>query len=804
MDVSTLRSSVKPYDTSRRRRLIMYLLVGVLGVAINQGVLYLATGIIGISYVLGGFLGVAISILINYAINDAWTWQKYGTPGIMPWVWRGIKYTGTRIVGIGVHMVALVVFVELLGLHYLLANLLAIAIGFAWGFGASDVLVWKTTDSSFLEASEQRWRQINSQIDRPTAYVLVFAALLFVFFATFTILLYRGYWMTGGDFGSYVHAFETTRQRIAFMDTGRYRAGNPTNSYWGEHFSLTLFIIYPFYWLFPTQETLLIIKSFILALSVPLLWLVARSHVSTRLAGVIVLLYGFNPFFHAAWLFDFQEQIFLPVLFFAAYYFYLNKRYRLFIALVAAALLTNEFVVFIAAGGMAGLAIAAYRDSKRSLRDEWYVFASVFLMAGGVHLIAGSVIAQYNFFTGIPVDLVAEPFRPYVETRRAGIGELLLLLVQRPMLLWESIMTDGHVKIAFFALFLMPVAFLSFFDEMAIGAFAPYLGFAWVFAGNEIYYIFGAHYPLYLLPFLYIGAVRVLGNLSWTSESRKLLIRILVVVLVISALGTVAGGTDRQATPGEPEHADILKTSVEHVPEDKTLITQNDVYPHFADRPNTRFIASAEMFREYEQIHGTVRPSYILLDTKLESRPEHWDTELRDAFGDDLTEEYGLSRYENGVWLFERGYDGDTKGITDEYEQPSYTYTATDLSPEEGLLYDGMIESEVGVEDSTVWFGPYEMLPPGTYNVTFHVAVESASETPVTTLEVVSGPDQEQLAEKSVVETDGWEEVTTTITIDRITSDIEFRGTRDVADGSIAIRQVDVEPAEPVDNQEDG
>ncbi|WP_254529796.1 DUF2079 domain-containing protein [Natrinema gelatinilyticum] len=794
MDRNTIWRSVESYDTTRNQRLIMYVLVGAIGVVINQSVLYLTTGVIGFSYAVGGFLGVTISITTNYAINDAWTWREHGARGWKPWAWRGLKYTGTRVAGIGVHMVALIVFVEFVGFHYLLANLLAIAVGFAWGFGASDVLVWKTTDAPYLEETGNRWRWLSEQIDRPTAYVLTFAALMFVFFTTFTILLYRGYWMTGGDFGSYVHAFETTRQGIGFMDTGRYRAGNPTNSYWGEHFSVTLFLAYPFYWLVPTQETLLVVKSFVLALSVPLLWFVAREHLSTRMAGMFVLLYGLNPFLHAAWLFDFQEQIFLPALLFGAYYCYRTERYHGFLVLVAAALLTNEFVVFVATGAIVGLAVAAHREPDRTLRDEWTVFAGAFMMAIATYLLAMYVTAQFNFFTGIPINSIAEPFRPHLETRRVGVVDLVLLLVREPILLWETLASNAVAKVGFLTLFLVPVAFLGIFDELTIGAFIPYLGFAWVFAGNEVYYTFAVHYPFYLLPFLYIGAVRVAdGHLS-ISESRDLLTRIFVAVLVMSVLASVGGGLDRQAIPDEPTHADVLETSVEHVPEGATLVTQNDVYPHLADRPNTRYIASALLFREYEKMHGTKRPAYVLLSTEPLSGSGQWDAEVKKAFGDDFNEEYGLYRYEDGVWLFKRGYSGDPKGITDEYRPPSHAYTATDISADEGTLYDGKIESRVGVEDSTVWFGPYETLPPGTYDVTYQVNVSSSDEIPVARLEVVNESDQ--FAETAVNETGGWEDVTLTVTLEEVTDEIQFRGVREAENGSIAVRKVVVEPVD--------
>lgn len=143
---AVVADAVVDLDPAQNRRFVQYLLVGVAGIGVNQGTLFLATGVVGLPYLLGGFLGQVVSLSINYGINDAWTWGEYGSPGVRSWAWRGIKYGGTRVVGIALHLLTLTALVELLRVHYLLANLVAIGVGVVWGFGASDGLVWRVGD----------------------------------------------------------------------------------------------------------------------------------------------------------------------------------------------------------------------------------------------------------------------------------------------------------------------------------------------------------------------------------------------------------------------------------------------------------------------------------------------------------------------------------------------------------------------------------------------------------------------------------------------------------------------------------
>lgn len=130
----------------QNKRLVKYLLVGVVGIAINQGVFMLTVDTV--PYVIAGLLGSTVSIFANYVMNDSWTWRENGTAGFGQWCWRAVKYGATRVVGVGIGLISLYVFVELLSIEPSIANVLRIGVGVLWGFGASEKFVWSSDGSS--------------------------------------------------------------------------------------------------------------------------------------------------------------------------------------------------------------------------------------------------------------------------------------------------------------------------------------------------------------------------------------------------------------------------------------------------------------------------------------------------------------------------------------------------------------------------------------------------------------------------------------------------------------------------------
>lgn len=788
---NTLTERVGSYTVRSPRtiRLAKYILVGFLGLLLNESLLFLTTGVLGASYLLGGVVGRVVSTSVNYLINDRWTWSDYGDSSSSSFAIRGVKYGLTRLVGIGIGLTALYIFVEYVGLHYLIANLFAVGVGLLWGFGTSDFWVWRTDEVPYI----QNWiSTIRSKIDRGTKYVLIVTAVLFALFAGYTSLLYIGYWSTGGDLGAYVHMFTTTLDGQGFLHHGKYRVSHPQESYWGAHFTITLLAFLPVYAVFQSPITLLVIKAAVVSISIPVFWLVARSYLSNdHLAGLLTASYAFNPFLWGAWIYDFQEQIFLPLFIFGAYHYYEQKRWTFALGFVLLALFTNEFVVLLIFGFAVALLIDAYR--KDQLMDHMLPIAAIVGMSVATHIIAGIVIGRFSEISGIPRWAIAEPYHPFMGSYRTGIGELLGILIANPQLIAEVLTHNALDKTAFLVLLFVPVLFVALTDEITLGTLAPFVGFAWLFAGTHNYFTFGAHYPFYLLPFIYIGTLRAFGRIqSLDHLTLPFLKRAAVVILVLNMALAGAMVTNTKAFPRIDGHTATLDQSLEEIPHDADLVTQNTIYPHVADRPNAHYVAHADRFERYQEQHGTVTPEYILFDTELNTRHADWAGQTIEAFGSRLGNEYKLYRYEDGIWIFKHGYEGNPEGIGSPYQFEPMEIDATEMSVIEGEMIDEQIIGQGGEDSETIWFGPYEMLPPGEYAATFLVNVtadHSSSSEPVVALDVATGKEHTVVEEQKVTETDGWKAITLHFTLEETTRDVEFRGRQAGGEGKVRLKQ---------------
>ncbi|WP_254538325.1 GtrA family protein [Halomarina litorea] len=826
--MSVHESTSTPRSRESYARFVRYLLVGLVGVGVNQSVLFLATGVAGISYVIGGALSRLVSIAVNYQLNDSWTWRDRGEPGRRAWTVRGGKYLLTRAVGVLVGYGSFVALVELAGLHYLLANLLAIAVGVLWGFGASERWVWRADESrssahspegstggpngrgsdpaaasrrgivtragGWLDAVVGRGRRI----DRSTWSVLALSGLLFVGFSAYTVVLYREFQLTGADFGSYVHMFSTTLNGDGFLLQGKFRPDHPGGEYWGAHFSLTLLVFLPVFALAPYPETLLLSKAAVLAASVPVLWSLARHHVSDRVAGLVVVSYALNPFLWSAWAFDFQEQILLPLFVFVAFHAYARRRYVAFLVALGLAMLTNEFVVLVAGAALVGLLVGTLRTGEH--RDGLPFIVAGAALAVVLYVVTGAVIAQFSVASGIPKRVLAVPLQPLVPGMRVSAVDLVSAALGDPDVVVRTVGANWQRKAVFFIAFLLPVGFLALYDEVSLGALAPFLLFAWFLSSKPAYYQFGAHYPLYLLPFLYVGALRVLargrpGPVPWPTGrlSRHGVVALALGLLLVNAgaFAVIAGGNTQYPRTIDDDHEATLRAAIDAVPPDASLVVQNDVYPHVATRSDASFVVAPFEFREYERLYGPISPDYVLVDTALGR--DHWPVTVVEVFGDRLGSEYGLSRYEDGVWLFERGYVGPVLGVTS--DAPAFRFAATDLRTGTSQVVGDRLVATVSGPDAgngQLWYGPYVRLLPGTYEARYRLHVTGSGEEPVVALNVAVGRDHRVIEREVVGDTDGWTDVAVRFTLDSLTGRVEFRGAAAGGEGVVHLERVDI------------
>lgn len=122
----------------RRSRLGRFLLAGLSGVFVNQAALWLLTDQVGVHYVLSAALATGASTTWNFALIERWVYRADSKGRTR----RFLLFAGLNVAWLFARAPLLVLFTEVLALHYLLSNLLTIGLATLTRFWAADVRIW--------------------------------------------------------------------------------------------------------------------------------------------------------------------------------------------------------------------------------------------------------------------------------------------------------------------------------------------------------------------------------------------------------------------------------------------------------------------------------------------------------------------------------------------------------------------------------------------------------------------------------------------------------------------------------------
>lgn len=135
-------------------RIFKFGTVGVSGVAVNSGFLYLLTENYDLDYKLSSIVAIELSIINNYFWNSFWTWSDKKTNGLKPFLNRFMKFqVSTAFIAV-INYVILVGCTELLHIPYMYSNLIGILIGSTLNFLVGHFWIFRdTTESEDLGVS---------------------------------------------------------------------------------------------------------------------------------------------------------------------------------------------------------------------------------------------------------------------------------------------------------------------------------------------------------------------------------------------------------------------------------------------------------------------------------------------------------------------------------------------------------------------------------------------------------------------------------------------------------------------------
>jgi dolichol-phosphate mannosyltransferase len=131
-------------------RVAKFLAVGASGVLVNMGALYVFTEIAKIPYLIGSPIAIELSILSNFSINLIWTWRDRHDDGAL-WTKLLRYHVAVGITAFLGNYVILIALTEWLGIHYMVSNLVGIAIGTFFNYLANDLWTFKNRASATNE-----------------------------------------------------------------------------------------------------------------------------------------------------------------------------------------------------------------------------------------------------------------------------------------------------------------------------------------------------------------------------------------------------------------------------------------------------------------------------------------------------------------------------------------------------------------------------------------------------------------------------------------------------------------------------
>jgi len=124
-------------------RFLKFCLVGLSGVFVNMGLLWVLTEVAGLFYLLSAAISIETSIISNFILNNYFTFSDRRSSGVKSFFNRLVKFNLVSLVGLGINMGVLWLLTEVFGLYYLLSNLCGIAVATLWNYLVNTWWTWK-------------------------------------------------------------------------------------------------------------------------------------------------------------------------------------------------------------------------------------------------------------------------------------------------------------------------------------------------------------------------------------------------------------------------------------------------------------------------------------------------------------------------------------------------------------------------------------------------------------------------------------------------------------------------------------
>lgn len=121
------------------QRFQKYLVVGAVGLAINQGLLMALVSWLGLPVAFASPPAILVSVVVTFLLNERWTWHDRGAGKV---VHRALIYFAINGGGLLINW-GILVWLHRAGMPYQLANLVGAAVAAVSNFSLNNSITWR-------------------------------------------------------------------------------------------------------------------------------------------------------------------------------------------------------------------------------------------------------------------------------------------------------------------------------------------------------------------------------------------------------------------------------------------------------------------------------------------------------------------------------------------------------------------------------------------------------------------------------------------------------------------------------------
>jgi uncharacterized membrane protein len=601
-------------------------------------------------------------------------------------------------------------------------------------------------------------RVLTISLSREEYWILLAIVVYAIIFSYFTILRMYALSASAWDLGNYNQAIYTTLFNGKLFYYTPDLPANPSGSLFGVHFSPSLVVLFPIYVICPRAETLLVLQSFILGIgSLPIYWL-SRDILGSKSWGLVfVLTYLLNSALWGINWFDFHPEAFIPVSMLLIIHFFFKRSWRALLVFSIFALGIMEQVSVL----MIVLSLYFVYESrnyffriKRNTENKNAFFVSLLIL----------LLSLFWLFISTNVIKSLSPESP-LHFGKVTSWEILgapnfmqipAAILSNPLRVIDAVLVDATNKFLYLISILGAFGFLSIFAPTAMLLTIPWIAVG-ILSNNPAYYTLGVQYPAFILPFVAFAAIKGVSNLRllkinvhFRKSQIKLPVKLkfpvklrkvvplffacsfLVLSNPFAGLNIATFPYTGYGFPSISSHDESAVRLVEMVPSNASVLVPQHLFPFVSNRldaftppvsafmpPGTSFISKLEDLIERSEYVILDILSYGAVDATIMSR---------------IANRYGLLASLNGIMLLKRDYDGVVQSFEPYHRDFAYrdlelTIKGGRVIPDPDSLSGFAMERDVtNLSELDFWWGPFVMLPPGKYTVSYRLKTNNADD----------------------------------------------------------------------------